>query len=64
MRSSRRMVLRCASCQRPVPVRDPRSAECPKCRAAREEGRPHTPINIGAMPKSALDDWLKGGGAA
>lgn len=59
IRRGRRNIT-CTKCGKDTSTRHPDTTLCAECRA---HARPHTPVNIGAMPKSAMDDWLAAGGA-
>lgn len=53
--------IRCTVCGKDTSTRHSTTTLCAECRA---QSRPHTPINIGSMPKAEIDAWIASGGAA
>lgn len=53
--------IRCTTCGKDTSTRHPDTTLCAACR---DHGRPHTPINIGSMPKAEIDALIASGGAA
>lgn len=57
IRRGRRHIY-CTTCGKDTSTRHPDTTLCAECR--RHWNHSPRPINVGAMPKSHLDAWLKG----